>query len=97
MKAEKTFTYQNSLPSLPIPPLFDTAEKYLRSVRPLLTEEEYANTQVSTGFLPPQNVPAETTQTPQTHHSLHLDRMSWATITKHSGAHLLTYSSERSC
>lgn len=50
MKAEKTFAYQNSLPSLPIPPLFDTAEKYLRSVRPLLTEEEYTNTQVSSGF-----------------------------------------------
>lgn len=46
MKAEKTFAYQANLPSLPIPPLFETAEKYLRSVRPLLTDEEYARSQV---------------------------------------------------
>lgn len=46
MKSEKTFAYQATLPSLPIPPLFETAQKYLRSVRPLLNDEEYANTQV---------------------------------------------------
>lgn len=37
----RTFQYEASLPSLPVPPLQDTLDLYLISVRPHLTEEEY--------------------------------------------------------
>lgn len=42
---EKTFQLQDKLPSLPVPPLAQTCEKYLDSVKPHLTREEYLQTQ----------------------------------------------------
>lgn len=39
--------YQKSLPKLPVPALKDTLEKYLKSVRPLVSSEEYAKTEVA--------------------------------------------------
>lgn len=39
----RLFSYQNSLPTLPIPSLEDTITRYLRTVRPLLDDEAYAN------------------------------------------------------
>ncbi|XP_070177314.1 carnitine O-acetyltransferase-like isoform X2 [Littorina saxatilis] len=41
----RMFSVQYQLPRLPVPPLQQTMDKYLRSVRPLVTEEEFANTQ----------------------------------------------------
>ncbi|KAL8621111.1 hypothetical protein ACOMHN_048153 [Nucella lapillus] len=38
-----------SLPRLPVPPLKQTMEKYLKSVRPLVTDEEFAHTQEIVG------------------------------------------------
>jgi carnitine O-palmitoyltransferase 1, liver isoform len=40
-----TYGFQDVLPPLPVPPLSKTVHRYLRSVRPLLTDEEYAHTQ----------------------------------------------------
>lgn len=37
--------YQDYLPNLPVPNLQDTLKKYLRSVHPVLTEEEYKDTE----------------------------------------------------
>jgi carnitine O-octanoyltransferase len=42
---ERTFQYDDSLPSLPIPPLPQTLSKYLESVKPYLSKEEYQKTQ----------------------------------------------------
>ncbi|XP_035174821.1 peroxisomal carnitine O-octanoyltransferase [Oxyura jamaicensis] len=42
---ERTFQYQNSLPSLPVPPLDESLSKYLESVKPFLNEEEYQRTE----------------------------------------------------
>ncbi|EXX78513.1 carnitine O-acetyltransferase CAT2 [Rhizophagus irregularis DAOM 197198w] len=39
--------YQKSLPKLPVPALKDTLEKYLKSVRPLVSSEEYAKTEAA--------------------------------------------------
>ncbi|XP_076436224.1 carnitine O-acetyltransferase-like [Babylonia areolata] len=41
----RRFSTQSSLPRLPVPPLQQTMEKYLRSVRPLVSDEEFAETQ----------------------------------------------------
>ncbi|KAK4329415.1 hypothetical protein Pmani_000173 [Petrolisthes manimaculis] len=41
---EKTFQYDDNLPSLPVPPLHQTMERYLRSVQPHVTPEEYETT-----------------------------------------------------
>ena len=41
----RMFSVQYSLPHLPVPPLQQTMDKYLRSVRPLVTDEEFASTQ----------------------------------------------------
>lgn len=40
------YRHQDSLPSLPVPKLDDTMAKYLKSVRPLASDEEYENTKV---------------------------------------------------
>eukprot|EP01102_Stenamoeba_stenopodia_P022052 TRINITY_DN9060_c0_g1_i2.p1 TRINITY_DN9060_c0_g1~~TRINITY_DN9060_c0_g1_i2.p1 ORF type:complete len:602 (-),score=147.00 TRINITY_DN9060_c0_g1_i2:99-1904(-) len=45
-KGKKTFSNQDSLPPLPVPTLDETCTKYLRSVRPLLTDEEYKRTEI---------------------------------------------------
>jgi len=37
--------FEESLPKLPVPTLEETARRYLKSVHPLLTKEEYDNTQ----------------------------------------------------
>lgn len=37
--------YQANLPKLPVPPLQATLQKYLRSVRPLLSDEDYKKTE----------------------------------------------------
>ena len=38
------FECQSLLPSLPVPPLRQTLERYLHSVRPLTSKEEFQNT-----------------------------------------------------
>jgi carnitine O-octanoyltransferase len=43
-KASPTFSQENFLPSLPLPPLKSTLNKYLESTRPFVTEIEYLNT-----------------------------------------------------
>ena len=42
---ERTFQYQDSLPSLPVPSLEESLKKYLESVKPFANEEEYKNTE----------------------------------------------------
>ncbi|KIM49753.1 hypothetical protein M413DRAFT_438894 [Hebeloma cylindrosporum] len=42
--ANKTFAYQGKLPKLPIPPIRDTCERYLRALAPLQDEDEHAAT-----------------------------------------------------
>lgn len=39
-----TFQYQNQLEKLPIPPLQDTLQRYLKVIKPLESEEEYQET-----------------------------------------------------
>jgi len=39
-----TYAYQRSLPNLPVPPLHSTLSKYLETVQPHLTKEEYKKT-----------------------------------------------------
>ena len=41
---EETFSREDVLPSLPLPPLQSTLSKYLESVRPFTTDIEYLNT-----------------------------------------------------
>ena len=36
--------YQSSLPKLPVPPLHQSLEKYLKAVRPLVNDEEFKKT-----------------------------------------------------
>uniref|UniRef100_A0A3Q3QJU0 carnitine O-palmitoyltransferase n=1 Tax=Monopterus albus TaxID=43700 RepID=A0A3Q3QJU0_MONAL len=38
------YSYQTSLPHLPVPPIRDTLSRYLESVRPLLTDPEFKRT-----------------------------------------------------
>lgn len=40
-----TFSFQSAMPRLPVPPLKDTMKRYLRTVKPLLSEDEYAKTE----------------------------------------------------
>ena len=48
----KLYSYQASLPRLPVPPLKDTIKRYLRSVRPILTDDAYSDVvQLSEDFL----------------------------------------------
>ncbi|MBZ3872666.1 Peroxisomal carnitine O-octanoyltransferase [Sciurus carolinensis] len=42
---ERTFQYQDSLPSLPVPSLGESLKKYLESVKPFANEEEYKKTE----------------------------------------------------
>ncbi|XP_015283929.1 PREDICTED: peroxisomal carnitine O-octanoyltransferase, partial [Gekko japonicus] len=42
---ERTFQYQRTLPSLPVPALDESLKKYLDSVKPFLNEEEYQQTE----------------------------------------------------
>ena len=43
----KTFSFQEVLPPLPVPTFEETCEKYLQTVRPLLTDEEFLRTKVA--------------------------------------------------
>ena len=36
--------YQSSLPKLPVPPLHQSLQKYLKAVQPLVNDEEFENT-----------------------------------------------------
>uniref|UniRef100_A0A8P0SWL3 Peroxisomal carnitine O-octanoyltransferase n=1 Tax=Canis lupus familiaris TaxID=9615 RepID=A0A8P0SWL3_CANLF len=42
---ERTFQYQDSLPSLPVPSLEESLKKYLESVKPFANKEEYKKTE----------------------------------------------------
>ncbi|XP_004702696.1 peroxisomal carnitine O-octanoyltransferase isoform X2 [Echinops telfairi] len=42
---ERTFQYQDTLPSLPVPTLEESLKKYLDSVKPFANEEEYRKTE----------------------------------------------------
>ncbi|XP_036614976.1 peroxisomal carnitine O-octanoyltransferase [Trichosurus vulpecula] len=42
---ERTFQYQDSLPSLPVPSLDESLKKYLDAVKPFANEEEYKQTE----------------------------------------------------
>lgn len=42
-----TFSFQEVLPPLPVPGLKETCEKYLLSVRPILTEDEFVRTKAA--------------------------------------------------
>ncbi|XP_023591823.1 peroxisomal carnitine O-octanoyltransferase isoform X4 [Trichechus manatus latirostris] len=42
---ERTFQYQDTLPSLPVPSLEESLKKYLESVKPFANEEEYKKTE----------------------------------------------------
>ncbi|KAM6201358.1 peroxisomal carnitine O-octanoyltransferase isoform 2-T2 [Rhynchocyon petersi] len=42
---ERTFQYQDTLPSLPVPPLEESLKKYLDAVKPFANEEEYRKTE----------------------------------------------------
>ncbi|KAM9574576.1 peroxisomal carnitine O-octanoyltransferase [Guaruba guarouba] len=42
---ERTFQYQDFLPSLPVPPLDESLSKYLDAVKPFLNQEEYQRTE----------------------------------------------------
>lgn len=42
--ARSFLTHQSSLPRLPVPPLKDTLDRYLKSLKPLLTPVEFDNT-----------------------------------------------------
>ncbi|KAL4222593.1 hypothetical protein ACF0H5_018634 [Mactra antiquata] len=44
-KTEKTFQYDSQLPSLPVPTLKHTLERYLDSVKPHVTDAEYRQTE----------------------------------------------------
>ena len=43
--SDRLFPHQAELPPLPLPELSDTLERYLKTVQPLLSEEEWAHTQ----------------------------------------------------
>lgn len=52
--------YQKSIPKLPVPALKDTLEKYLKSVRPFVSSEEYAKTEAAvTEFQKPGGIGEE--------------------------------------
>ncbi|KAJ8049126.1 Peroxisomal carnitine O-octanoyltransferase [Holothuria leucospilota] len=42
---ERTFAYEEDLPHLPVPPLKGSLDGYLASVKPVVTKEEYENTE----------------------------------------------------
>ncbi|GFO28287.1 carnitine o-octanoyltransferase [Plakobranchus ocellatus] len=44
-KDETTFQYENDLLTLPVPDLLNTLQKYLASVRPVVTDEEFKTTE----------------------------------------------------
>jgi carnitine O-acetyltransferase len=41
----RMFSLQDSLPKLPVPALDATLQKYLKTVRPLVSDEDYKQTQ----------------------------------------------------
>ena len=47
----KMLRFEDSLPQLPVPTLEETSERYLKSIHPLLTKEEYAASEKAVGAL----------------------------------------------
>jgi carnitine O-octanoyltransferase len=45
MSVDPTFSKEDLLPSLPLPPLKSTLNKYLESIRPFVNQIEYLNTE----------------------------------------------------
>ncbi|TPX71179.1 hypothetical protein SpCBS45565_g01373 [Spizellomyces sp. 'palustris'] len=45
--APRTFSLQSKLARLPIPPLEETAERYLQTLRPVLSQEEFAHSEAA--------------------------------------------------
>jgi len=43
---QRFYSHQDSLPKLPVPPLAQTLDKYLKTIRPLVDEESYNNTKI---------------------------------------------------
>lgn len=54
--------FEDSLPHLPVPTLAETASRYLASVRPLLSDAEYANTKTAVDDFVRPSGPGETLQ-----------------------------------
>lgn len=46
IKTQKTFDFQDKLPSVPVPELVPAMDKYLRSLRPVVSPSEFQRTQV---------------------------------------------------
>ena len=44
MALQQTFAYDEELPDLPLPSLKDTLNRYLDSIKPHVTDEEFLNT-----------------------------------------------------
>ncbi|KAF8989206.1 hypothetical protein BDZ89DRAFT_974789, partial [Hymenopellis radicata] len=44
---QRTFKFQETLPKLPIPPLEDTCERYLKALEALQDEAEHARTKAA--------------------------------------------------
>ena len=47
----RMFSVQESLPHLPVPPLQHTLDKFLRSVKPILSDDDYKRAQKVSSFI----------------------------------------------
>ena len=57
MKKKSTFSLESELPSLPVPPLEQTMNKYITTLEPILFDSEYAQTKrVVADFMKPGGV-----------------------------------------
>ncbi|KAK9707679.1 Carnitine O-acetyltransferase mitochondrial [Basidiobolus ranarum] len=59
LENSRMYQFQKSLPKLPVPALADTCSKYLRSVRPLLDDANYAKTEAAVEEFQKSGVGAE--------------------------------------
>ncbi|ORY04936.1 acyltransferase ChoActase/COT/CPT [Basidiobolus meristosporus CBS 931.73] len=59
VESSRMYQFQKSLPRLPVPALADTCSKYLRSVRPLLDDAKYAQTEAAVDEFQKSGVGAE--------------------------------------
>ena len=51
----RMFSVQESLPHLPVPPLQHTLDKFLRSVKPILSDDDYKRAQKVSSFIIPRS------------------------------------------